>query len=645
MKSVFTANHQPSPGDFVMTQAFKYFQLTASAIAASLVLSACGGGSADAPPTNTPTVVPDATAPTVVADTTPPTVAISDSVAGATAAGPVTFTFTFSEDVGTSFTAADVVVTGATAGLFTKVNATQYTLVATPSANTTGTINVDVAAGAFSDAASNANTAAATASQAYSTEATPVVNNLLSNGDFTNGNTGWSGNARNIVTEGGNSFNLANVAVAGNPFDVNLSNVVNIPTAGVRYKLSFKASSNRARTLVAGIGLNQDPFTADVKTVNLTTAQQTFEVFLTSSFANASSRVIFDMGADTGTVVIDDVVLELDTSTPTPTPVVTNLLSNGDFTNGNIGWSGNARNVVTEGGNSFNLANVAVAGNPFDVNLSNVVNIPTAGVRYKLSFKASSNRARTLVAGIGLNQDPFTADVKTVNLTTAQQTFDVSLTSNFANASSRVIFDMGADTGTVVIDDVVLVVDTSTPPAAVGGPTSAALSPTAAAANVTSIFSDSYTNLAVGAFGPDFGPFSSRITDGVIAGNNFKTMDVTAGKTFGAVSFVPSKFNATAFTTFHMDYWIDTPIPAGQVLSIKLSNHDGVVPGETSAIETTVTAITGGSWQRISIPLNNFTQAATSLSRNNIAEVIITAARADQGVPVKVHFDNMFFSR
>jgi endoglucanase len=252
-----------------------------------------------------------------------------------------------------------------------------------------------------------------------------------------------------------------------------------------------------------------------------------------------------------------------------------------------------------------------------------------------------------LVAGIGLNQGPFTADVKTVNLTTVQQTFEVFLTSNFANANSRVIFDMGADTGTVVIDDVVLVVDTSTPPPppAAGGPTVAAPLPTAAAANVTSIFSDSYTNLTVGAFGPDFGPFSSRITDGVIAGNNFKTMDVTAGKTFGAVSFAPSKFNATAFTTFHMDYWIDTPIPAGQVLSIKLSNHDGATPGETSAIQSTVTNITGGSWQRISIPLNSFEQAATSLSRNNIAEIIITAARANTAEPVKVHFDNMYFSR
>jgi endoglucanase len=93
-----------------------------------------------------------------------------------------------------------------------------------------------------------------------------------------------------------------------------------------------------------------------------------------------------------------------------------------------------------------------------------------------------------------------------------------------------------------------------------------------------------------------------------------------------------------------MDYWIDTPIPTGQVIDIKLSNHDGAA--ETSAIQSTVTNITGGSWQRLSIPLNSFLVAGGgSLSRNNIAQIVITAARADTGQPVKVYFDNMYFSR
>jgi endoglucanase len=365
---------------------------------------------------------------------------------------------------------------------------------------------------------------------------------------------------------------------------------------------------------------------------------------------NIAQIIVTAARADTGVpvkVYFDNLYF----SQPAPAPVATNLVTNGDFSNGPTGWSGNALNVVTTGGNSYNFANVATAGNAFDVNLSYVLNIPTSGVAYKLRFKASSDRARTMVAGIGLNQAPYTNVTQVVNLTTTLQTFELSLTSNFASATSRVIFDMGAAVGTVVIDDVELVLDTSTTPLvvppAVGGPTLAASVPTALAANVKSIFSDSYPNVTVDQWGPDWGAPSARITDGVIAGNNYKIIDVSAGKVFAGISFVNSKFDATAYTTFNMDYWIDTPIPVGQVLSIKLSNHAGSdVTLETSAIQTTVTNITGGSWQRLSIPLDSFTVAGGgSASRNNIAEIIITAARADTAVPVKVYFDNLYFSQ
>jgi Bacterial Ig-like domain len=168
-----------------MIQALKYFQLAAGTLAACLVISACGGGAAEAPPTNSPnsnlpntslpstnspTISnPSTNSPTVAADTTAPTLTITDSVAATTATGPVTFTFTFSEDVGTSFASADVAVTGAVAGALTKVDATHYTMVTTPPVNTTGVINVSVAIGTFSDLASNLNAAAASASQAYNT--------------------------------------------------------------------------------------------------------------------------------------------------------------------------------------------------------------------------------------------------------------------------------------------------------------------------------------------------------------------------------------------------------------------------------------------------------------------------------------------
>lgn len=131
------------------------FRPTWAALAASALIAACGGGSASAPPGSE--------------DTTPPTVAITDNVSGVDAAtGNILFTFTFSEAV-TDFSTEDVIVTGGDKGTFTIVSDTVATLLVTPTANSTGTVQVSVAAGAFSDFAENASVTASNASQAFDT--------------------------------------------------------------------------------------------------------------------------------------------------------------------------------------------------------------------------------------------------------------------------------------------------------------------------------------------------------------------------------------------------------------------------------------------------------------------------------------------
>jgi len=154
--------------------------LLAAALAAA-ALSGCGGGDAEAPPPPIGNPPPNAGP-----DTTPPTVTIASDVSAPTAAGPVTFSFVFSEDVGTSFDGADIVVEGGTAGAFTRVDGSQATLVVTPTPGVAGTMSVSVGAGSFSDLAGNANTAAATASKDYI--ATQSIT-FTSPGDLTFGTT------------------------------------------------------------------------------------------------------------------------------------------------------------------------------------------------------------------------------------------------------------------------------------------------------------------------------------------------------------------------------------------------------------------------------------------------------------------------
>nr|WP_299338401.1 immunoglobulin-like domain-containing protein [Allomuricauda sp.] len=331
----------------------------------------------------------------------------------------------------------------------------------------------------------------------------PFDSGLLANGDFENGTEGWSGNAANVQTEGGNSFNFANVETAGDAFNVNLSQVLEL-TQGTNYILTFDASSDRARTIIAGIGLNVDPFTSNTETVDLTTETQTFTLELSAAaFGGADSRVLFDMGAAVGTVVIDNVSLVAGGDGGFDG----GLLVNGGFADGPEPWSGNALNVQTDdNGNNFNFANVETAGDAFNVNLSQVLEL-TQGTNYILTFDASSDRARTMIAGIGLNVDPFTSSTETVDLTTETQTFTLELSAAaFGGADSRVLFDMGAAVGTVVLDNVSLVeggsggVDT-TPP-------------------VITLTGDAVVNLEVGdpAY-VDAGASATDNVDGDISGN------------------------------------------------------------------------------------------------------------------------------
>src|SRR6056297_1338516 len=169
------------------------------------------------------------------------------------------------------------------------------------------------------------------------------------------------------------------------------------------------------------------------------------------------------------------------------------LLTNGDFEDGRASWTDTAGEIRTEGGNSFFFADVQSAGDAFAVNLSQVVEI-VQGENYILEFDASTGagNTRTMIAGIGLNEGPFTADTQTVNLTDQTQTYTLEFTASFGLANSRVLFDMGAETGVVVIDNVSLVQGgDGTPVEETAAPETAAPTPPSRdAEGVISVYSD-----------------------------------------------------------------------------------------------------------------------------------------------------------
>jgi hypothetical protein len=207
--------------------------------------------------------------------------------------------------------------------------------------------------------------------------------------------------------------------------------------------------------MVAGLGLYHDPWTNVAEDVSLTTEWQTFTLLQATTkdgagFGDDNSRMLFDMGGSQGGQIwIDDVSVT--------TSDGTELVTNGAFQVGIAGWDGEtatSANIASH----FEVAET-LSDNAYDVNLSQVINV-VPDESYIINFRARSSVERTIVAGIGLNHEPWTNVGQLVHLTSAWQTFTLTQTSNFAGVgfgddNSRLLFDMGSEQGGVIrIDDV-----------------------------------------------------------------------------------------------------------------------------------------------------------------------------------------------
>ncbi|MBS4041163.1 MAG: carbohydrate binding domain-containing protein [Flavobacteriales bacterium] len=487
--------------------------------------------------------------------------------------------------------------------------------------------------------------------------------NLIINGDFQNGTTGWSGNAANVVCQASNCYNSAVVNTAGNPWDVNLSYVLNIPTVGVNYQLIFTAWSNVNRPLIAGIGLNQDPWTNTTQTVNLTSAQQTFTLNLTSNFSSATSRIIFDMGNAIGEVNIDNVILQLAPSTPSQLPLLLDFETASQFTFS--GFEGLASATVVAdpvsggtNGNGFRLQN-QTSGNPWqgaEVVLSGNKRVRLT-TNKTMQVDVYSTQAFNLLLKVEVGA---AASATAASYTTPGQW--QTLTFNFtvpmdgtgvANGDYQKIVFFGGwnatNNGFVAPSNFAYHVDNirgeegnvGPPPA----PTVAAPTPPARpAADVKSIFSDAYAPISTIGYTGNDNTFDNSWCGATttlvqIAGNN---THMVTGLGCEGVTFIDGRFDATTFTHFHIDMWTPTAT-LDKSFNVKFSNWNGGA-GEANAIEFSInngnllTNPNTGNWYSFDIPLSAFTPI-TNANRNDIVQFVITS---DLGT---VYYDNLYLHK
>jgi len=280
---------------------------------------------------------------------------------------------------------------------------------------------------------------------------------LLTNGDFENGSDSWivgvdDSAPATVVTTNGNTYYSVNVEAAGNVYDVNVSQKVAL-AEGSSYTLTFDAWSDTNRSIVAGIGLSGPPWTNTGAPLDITPTRTTFSFTYSSiGFGASDARVLFDIGGEVGLVNIDNVSLIVGSG---------NLLSNGDFENGSDPWivgvdDSTPAPVVTNNGNTYYSVNVEAAGNVYDVNMSQKVEL-IEGNSYTLTFDAWSDTNRTIVAGIGLSGPPWTNTGAPLSITTTRTTYTFTYTAiGFGATDARVLFDIGGEIGLVNIDDVTL---------------------------------------------------------------------------------------------------------------------------------------------------------------------------------------------
>lgn len=483
--------------------------------------------------------------------------------------------------------------------------------------------------------------------------------NLITNGNFESGSAGWSGNAANVVVEGGNSYNAANVAAAGNPWDVNLSYVLPLGPIGKTYNLKFDAWSDTNRVIIAGIGLNQNPFTSQTQTINLTPTSQTFSINLIANFASTTSRILFDMGSATGFVGIDNVEL---TEVTTQLPLIQDFSNSTTYTYS--GFEGLASaNIVADPvaggsrGNGFQLVNQS-SGNPWQgaeiVLTTKKVKLTT---NKTMQVDVYSTQAFNMLAKVELGA--IASATSQAYTTPGQwQTLTFAFVTGMDNTAiadgeyQKIVFFgnwNATNSGWNAPANFVFHVDNiraeEAPLTPDPAPTTAAPTPpNRSAQDVRSIFSDAYQPLALLGYTGDDNTYNNSWCGGITSLVNIQgnPTNKVVGLGCEGVTFLSGRFDATSFTHFHIDFWTPTAT-LNKSFNVKFSNWNGG-SGEANAIEYSMTNANllttpnTGSWYSIDIPLSNFSPI-NGASRNDLVQFVITS---DLGT---VYYDNLYLHK
>lgn len=200
---------------------------------------------------------------------------------------------------------------------------------------------------------------------------------------------------------------------------------------------------------------------------------------------------------------------------------------------------------------------------------------------------------------------------------------DIPLTSFAAMTGREHVAQMilAGSSATTYIDNVYFYAGAAPPPPA--APSVAAPTPAYAASDVVSLFSNAYTNVAVGTWSAGWD--AADVADVQVAGNDTKHY---TNLTFAGIEFTSPTVNGSAMTHFRMDIWTPDAVTAPAAFKIKLVDFgaNGVFGGgddvehELTFTAASSPALVSGDWFTLDIPFSSFTNLTT---RGNLAQLII----------------------
>lgn len=300
--------------------------------------------------------------------------------------------------------------------------------------------------------------------------------NLLVNGDFTNGITSWEkttggtgSGSLNIVTDDGNDVAILTTSTIGTAaYEVQiLQNNITLGKSRL-YSLTFRAKSSFVgNEITTSVGLSVSPYNTYFN--NKITLSDVWENY-TVTFSTPDSwfpdtvpsnhQLAFQCGLQEGDVYIDDVLLT----------TIPNQVLNSDFNNATTSWSmtpsvgaAGTFELIFEGDNSVaKVSSTTLGSAPYDIQLVQYNLILGQNRLYTLSFMAKTNVAGNQIkASVGLSISPYSTyfnNTITLSETWTNYTVDFSTETAWFPVTGQnnhlIALQCGVNLGDFYFDDV-----------------------------------------------------------------------------------------------------------------------------------------------------------------------------------------------